>query len=109
MKCLLYAVIVNIPFALRIAVSYSRLYSVGEVWFVTTLHWRQGNSCVRAPQRSRMASILQCIRSFVHRRGHHAFSESGFVSLAHGPRWLFPLLLHRKTISAAANPMAFCK
>ena len=32
-------------FALRIAVSYSRLYSTGmhEVWFVSTCHSRQGN------------------------------------------------------------------
>jgi len=33
---------------------------------------------------------------FVHRRGHHAFSESSCVSLAHGPRWLFLLSRHRK-------------
>jgi len=40
-------------FALRIAVSYSWLYSVREIWFVSTCHSRQGNSCVRAPLRSR--------------------------------------------------------
>jgi len=37
-----------------------------------------------------------CIRSFVHRRGHHVFCESSFVSLVHGPRWLFMLSRHRK-------------
>jgi len=30
-----------------------RLYSVREAWFVSTCHSRQGNSCVRAPLRSR--------------------------------------------------------
>jgi len=35
--------------ALRLAVSYSLLYSVHEVWFVSTCHLRQGNSCVHAP------------------------------------------------------------
>ena len=33
---------------------------------------------------------------FVHRRGHHAFSKSSCVSLAHGQRWLFLLSRHRK-------------
>jgi len=44
-------------FALRLAVSYSLLYSVREIWFVSTCHLRQGNSCVRAPLRLRMTSI----------------------------------------------------
>jgi len=35
--------------------------------------------------------------------------ESSFVSLAHGPRWLFLLSRHRKAASAAANQMLFCK
>ena len=42
-------------FALRIAVSYSLLYPVREIWFVSTCHLRQGNSCVRAPLRPRFA------------------------------------------------------
>jgi len=29
---------------------------------------------------------LRIAFGFVHRRGHHAFRESSFVSLAHGPR-----------------------
>jgi len=37
------------------------------------------------------------------------FSESSFLSLAHVPLWLFLLSRHRKTISAAANQMPFCK
>jgi len=37
------------------------------------------------------------------------FSESSFVSLAHGPGWLFLLSHHGKTISAAANQKPFCK
>ena len=32
----------------------------------------------------------------VHRRGHHAFRESSFVSLAHGTCWLFLLSHHHK-------------
>jgi len=44
-------------FALRLAVSYSLLCSVREVWFVSTCHLRQGNSSVRAPLRLRMTSI----------------------------------------------------
>ena len=79
------------PFALRLAVSYSLLYSVREVWFVSTCHLRQGNSCVRAPLRLRMTSIRIAF-GFVHRRGHHALRESSCVSLAHGPRWLFLFL-----------------
>jgi len=50
---------------------------------------------------------LRIAFGFVHRHGHHAFSESSFVSLAHGPRWLFLLSRHRKTISAAANQKPF--
>jgi len=84
------------------------LYSVREVWFVSTCHLRQGNSCVRAPLHLRMASIRIAF-GFVHRRGHHAFSESSCVLLAHGPRWLFLLSRHRKAISAAANQKRFVK
>ena len=96
-------------FALRIAVSYSRLYSVREIWFVSTCYSRQGNSCVRAPLHSRSNLDTHCIRSFVHRRGHITFSESSSESLALGPRWLFLLSRHRKAISAAANQKPFCK
>jgi len=39
-------------FALQIAISYSRLYSVCEVWFVLTCHSRQQNLCVLSPLRS---------------------------------------------------------
>jgi len=35
------------------------------------------------------------------------FQRVEFVSLAHGPRWLFLLLRHRKAISAAANQKPF--
>jgi len=35
------------------AVSYSLLYAVREIWFVSTCHSRQGISCVRAPLRPR--------------------------------------------------------
>jgi len=60
---------------------------------------------------------LHCVREVtsiriafeVFRRGHHAFRESSFVSLAHGPRWLFLLSRHSKAISAAANQKPFCK
>jgi len=45
----------------------------------------------------------------VFRHGHHAFRESSFVTLAHGPRLLFLLPRHRKAISAAANQIPFCK
>ena len=37
----------------------------------------------------RMTSIRIAWFVFVHRRGHHAFRKSSFVSLAHGQRWLF--------------------
>ena len=37
---------------------------------------------MRAPLRSRRNLDSHCIRSFVYRRGHHASSESSFVSLA---------------------------
>jgi len=60
---------------------------------------------VRAPLRSQSDLDTHCFRKF--RRGHHAFSESSFVSLAHGPRWLFLLSHHRKAISAAANQKPF--
>jgi len=46
-------VIVDILFALRLAVSCSLLYSEREVWFLSTCYSRQGNPCVRAPLRSR--------------------------------------------------------
>jgi len=82
-------------FALRLVVSYSLLYSVREVWFVSTCHLRQGNSCVRAPLRLRMTSIHIAF-GFVHWRRHHALRESSCVSLAHGSRWLFLLLRHCK-------------
>jgi len=59
--------------------------------------------CVRA-----VTSSSYCIRSFVHRRGHHALRKSSFVSPAHGPRWLFLLSRHCKAISAAANQKPFC-
>ena len=64
-------------------------------WKYLTCHSRQGNQCVRAPLRSRRDFVLHCIRSFVHRRGHHAFRESSFVSPAHGPFWLFLLSCKR--------------
>ena len=38
-----------------------------------------------------------------------AVSVSSFVSLAHGPRWLFLLSRHHKAISAAVNQKPFCK
>jgi len=60
--------------------------------------------CVRAVTSIRIAfEVLSC------RRGLHTFSESSFLSLAHGPRWLFLLSRHRKAISAAANQKPFCK
>ena len=60
-------------FALRIAVSCSLLYSVREIWFVSTCHSRQGNPCVRSPLRSRSDLDTHCFRSF--RRGQHAFQR----------------------------------
>jgi len=56
-----------------------------------------------------VTSFSHGIRSLVYRRGHHAFRESSFVSLAHGPRWLFLLSRHCKAISAAANQKPCCK
>ena len=97
-------------FALRIAVSYSWLYSVREVWFVSTCHSRQGNSCVRAPLRSRSNLIFALLSKFCpFRRGHHVSESRVCVSLPQGPRWLFLLSRHRKAISAAPNQKPFCK
>ena len=62
-------------FALRIAVSYSCLYSVRDVWFASTCHSRQGNSCVHAPLRSRSKLVSLCNRCFVDRRGHHVLEQ----------------------------------
>jgi len=61
-------------FALRLAVSNSLLYSVREVWFVSTCHLRQGNSCVRAPLRLLLTSIRIAF-GFVHRRGTPHFER----------------------------------
>jgi len=78
-----------------------------EIWFVSTCHSRQGNSCVRGPLRSRSHLDSHWIRTV-----GVSTTVSGsrvFVSLAHGPRWLFLLPRHRKAISAAANQKPFCK
>jgi len=66
--------IARLPFPTRDCIS------VREVWFVSSCHSRQGNSCVRAPLRLRSNLDSQCIRSFVlFRRGHQASSESSFL------------------------------
>jgi len=70
-------------FALRIAVSYSQLYSVREIWFVSTCHSRQGNSCVRAPLRSRSNPVSQL---------HSKFRPS-----ARTPRWGSRVLYRQRT------------
>jgi len=84
------------PFPTRDYIPYVRF---GLYQLVT----RVKGICVRA---------LHCVRavrnrSFVNRRGHHAFRESSLLSLAHGPRWLILLSRHRKAISASANQKPF--
>jgi len=61
---------------------YSRLYSVREVWFVIRVKGFRVRAlhCVRAND----LDLAFCIGSL--RRGHRAFRESSFVSLAHEPR-----------------------
>ena len=87
---------------------YSRLYSVREVWFVSTCHSRQGISCVRAPLRPRKWPRFRiCFRSFVFFGVDTTLQWVDFVSLAHGPRWLFLLSRHHKAISAAADQNPF--
>jgi len=85
------------------------LYSVREVWFVSTCHLRQGNSCVRAPLRLRMTSIRIAHFGFVHRRGQHVVVGSRVIRpcFAYGAHWLFLLSRHGKAISAAANQKPF--
>ena len=72
------------------------------------VHSRQGISCVCAPLCPRndldFAFAFEVLSCWC---GHQAFRESSFVSLAHGPRWLFLLSRHREAISAAANQKPF--
>ena len=88
-------------FALRITVSYSRLYYVGYMrsglyhlvirvkgFRVCALH------CVHTVTSFSIAFEVLSIGVYI------TFSESSFVSLAHGPRWLFLLSHHREAISA---------
>jgi len=78
------------------------LYPVREIWFVSSSHLCQGILCVHA-----MTSIAHCF-SVLSIGVNTMLSESRvFVSLAHGPRWLFLLSRHRKAISAAANQKPF--
>ena len=84
----------------ELPVSYSRLYSVREVWFVSTCHSHQGNSCAH------LTSISHRIRSFVLFGVDTTFQ---WVKFDIASARITLLSRHCKAISTAANQKPFCK
>jgi len=82
--------IVDLPF--RITTCRFLLAIVFRTWDLVCINLSFASKDFVCP---RMTSIRIAI-GFVHRRGHHAFRESSFVSLVHRPRQLFLLSHHRK-------------